>query len=94
MLQHDKVFGYALGIRFRPMAESDLYLCSNCGPKFLCTQITMTCTKIPMAYIQASPNAQDPAKCFSLFYASHVLKYCTVHNMQAQPEYHIIITFN
>ena len=26
MLQHDKVSGYALGIRFRPMAESDLYL--------------------------------------------------------------------
>ena len=24
MLQHDKVSGYALGIRFRPVAESDL----------------------------------------------------------------------
>ena len=50
--------------------------------------------KIPMAYLETSPHAQDPAKCISLFYASHVLKYCTVHNMQAQREYHIIITFN
>ena len=41
-----------------------------------------------MAYLQTSPHAQDPAKCISLFYASHVLKYCTVHNMQAQREYH------
>ena len=56
--------------------------------------VSMACTKIPMAYLETSPHAQDPAKCISLFYASHVLKYCTVHNMQAQREYHIIITFN
>ena len=61
MLQHDKVPGYALGIRFRPMAESDFYLYSNCVPKLLCTQISMTCTKIPMAYLETSPHAQDPA---------------------------------
>ena len=72
MLQHDKVSGYALGIRFRPVAESDLYLYSNCGPKRLCTQISMTCTKIPMAYLQTSLHAQDPAKCISIFFASHV----------------------
>ena len=94
MLQHDKVSGYTLGIRFRPMAESDFYLYSNCVPKLLCTQISMACTKIPMAYLETSPHAQDPAKCISLFYASHVLKYCTVHNMQAQREYHIVIIFN
>ena len=40
-----------------------------------------------MAYLQTSSNSQDPAKCISLFYASHVIKYCTVHNSQAQREY-------
>ena len=65
MLQHDIFSGYALGIRFRPMAESDFYLYSNCVPKFLYTQISMACTKIPMAYLETSPHAQDPEKCMS-----------------------------
>ena len=60
-LQHDKVpVATPLIIVCVQWQNLVFHLHSNCGPKLLCTQILMMCTKIPMTYFQTSLHVQDP----------------------------------